>query len=78
MNGITILIWVTIAIIAIIAIILVKLHYRGKELENDEGSILEDAESLTKVFSSGKSMLSKIMMIIPIIQLILINPNPKA
>ena len=59
MNGITILIWVTIAIIAIIAIILVKLHYRGKELENDEGSILEDAESLTKVFSSGKSMLSK-------------------
>ena len=59
MNGITILIWVTIAIIAIIAIILVKLHYRGKELENDEGSILEDAESLTKVFSSGKSLLSK-------------------
>ncbi len=59
MNGITILIWVTIAIIAIIAIILVKLHYRGKELENDEGSILEDAGSLTKVFSSGKSMLSK-------------------
>ncbi|WP_405272519.1 ATPase [Methanobrevibacter sp.] len=59
MNGITILIWVTIAIIAIIAIILVKLHYRGKELENDEGSILEDAGSFTKVFSSGKSMLSK-------------------
>ena len=59
MNGITILIWITIAIIAIIAIILVKLHYRGKELENDEGSILEDAGSLTNVFSSGKSVLSK-------------------
>ncbi|MEE1128811.1 MAG: ATPase [Methanobrevibacter sp.] len=59
MNGITILIWITIAIIAIIAIILVKLHYRGEELEHDEGSILEDAGSINKVFSMGQSVLSR-------------------
>lgn len=59
MNGITILLWITIAIIAIIAIILVKLHYKGEELENDEGSILEDAGSINKVFSIGQSVLSR-------------------
>ena len=58
MNGITILLWITIAIIAIIAIIVVKLHYRGEELEKDEGSIIEDAGGLNKVFSAGQSILS--------------------
>ena len=55
MNGITILIWITIAIIAIIAIIAVKLHYKGEELENDEGSILPDTGSINEMLSSGKS-----------------------
>ncbi len=54
MNGITILIWITIAIIAIIAIIAVKLHYRGAELENDEGPILPDAGAINEILSSGK------------------------
>ena len=46
MNGITILIWVTIALIGIIAIVAVKLRFNHKELENDEGSILDDADVL--------------------------------
>lgn len=53
MNGITILIWITIAIIAIIAIIAVKLHYRGEELENDEGSILPDTGAINEILSSS-------------------------
>ena len=36
MNDITIILWITIALIAIIAIIIVKLHYKGDELEKDE------------------------------------------
>ena len=36
MNGFTILLWVTIFIIGIIAILAVKLHYKGDELEKDE------------------------------------------
>ena len=58
MNGITIIIWITIAIIAIIAIILVKLHYKGEELEKDDGSILEDTGSLSNLVSAGKNILS--------------------
>ena len=54
MNGITILIWITIAIIAIIAIIVVKLHYKGTELENDEGSILPDTGAINEILSSSK------------------------
>ena len=54
MNVITILIWITIAIIAIIAIIVVKLHYKGSELENDEGSILPDTGAINEILSSGK------------------------
>ena len=46
MNGITILVWVTIALIGIIAIVAVKLRFNHKELENDEGSILDDADVL--------------------------------
>ncbi|WP_458403661.1 hypothetical protein [Methanobrevibacter sp.] len=40
MNEITILIWITIFIIGLIAIILVKLHFKGEELEKDESSII--------------------------------------
>ncbi len=58
MNGITILIWITLALIALIAIIAVKLHYKGDELENDEGSILPDSNSISNLFDSGKSILS--------------------
>ena len=54
MNGITILIWITIAIIGIIAIILVKLHYKGEELETEDGSILPDTNSLSNLLSQGK------------------------
>ncbi|MDO5861186.1 hypothetical protein, partial [Methanobrevibacter sp.] len=59
MNGITILIWITIAIIGLIAAILVKLHYNGKQLETEDGSILEDAGSITNVFSKGQELLSR-------------------
>ena len=40
MNGLTLLLWITILIIGIIAIISVKLHYKGAELENDERPII--------------------------------------
>ena len=55
MNGITILIWITIALIAAIAIIAVKLHYKGDELEHQEGSILPGTESLNGILSVGKN-----------------------
>ena len=58
MNGITILIWITIAIIGIIAIILVKLHYSGEELETEQGSILPDTKSLSGIWSQGKEKIS--------------------
>lgn len=59
MNGITILSWITIAIIGIIAIILVKLHYKGDELEADETSILPSSESINKALSTGQEIISK-------------------
>ncbi|WP_405265286.1 hypothetical protein [Methanobrevibacter sp.] len=55
MNIITILIWITIAIIAAIAIIVVKLHYRGEELEHEEGSILPSGKSINDILSIGKN-----------------------
>ena len=55
MNIITILIWITIAIIAAIAIIVVKLHYRGDQLEHEEGSILPDGKSINESLSIGKN-----------------------
>jgi len=58
MNGITILIWLTIAIIGIIAIILVKLHFRGDELEKEEGFILNDNATLNKALSTGQDFIS--------------------
>ena len=55
MSIITILIWITIAIIAAIAIIVVKLHYRGDQLEHEEGSILPDGKSINESLSIGKN-----------------------
>ena len=46
MNGITILIWITIAIVGVISCILVKLHYKGDELEHDEKYIISNDYSL--------------------------------
>ncbi|MBR4447446.1 hypothetical protein [Methanobrevibacter sp.] len=56
---ITILIWITIAIIAAIAILGVRLHYRGNELEHEEGSILPSTESIDKVLTLGKEKINK-------------------
>ena len=57
MNILTILIWVTIVIIAAIAIIVVKLHYRGDELEHDEGSILPSNLNISKALNNGKNLI---------------------
>jgi hypothetical protein len=58
MNIITILIWITIAIIAAIAIVLVKLHFRGDELEHEEGSILPSGKSINEMLNSGKNKIA--------------------
>ena len=55
MNLITILIWITIAIIAAISIIAVKLHYKGNELEHEEGSILPGTEKINDALTIGKN-----------------------
>lgn len=53
MNVITILIWITIAIIAAIAIIVVKLHYANDELETEEKSMLSDGTDAMQNALSG-------------------------
>lgn len=58
MNLITILIWVTIFIIGAIAIIGVKLHYKGDQLEHEEGSILPSGESIGKAVNFGKDLIA--------------------
>ncbi len=58
MNGTTLLIWINIVIIAIIAIIAVKLYYRRKKAEPKEESIFPDSKSINNVFDSKKSFLS--------------------
>ena len=58
MNDITIILWITIALIAIIAIIIVKLHYKGDELEQDEGSILPSTESINNALNAGKNTIN--------------------
>lgn len=58
MNLITILIWVTIAVIGAIAIISVKLHYKGDQLEHEEGSILPSTESIDKALNLGKDKIT--------------------
>ena len=54
----TILIWVTIIIIGAIAILAVKLHYKGNELEHEEGSILPSAKSINETLNKGKEKIS--------------------
>ena len=58
MNIITILIWITIAIIAAIAIIVVKLHFRGDELEHEEGSILPSGKGISEMLNINKDKIS--------------------
>ena len=60
MNDITIILWITIALIAVIAIILVKLHYKGDELEKDEGSILPSTESINNALNAGKNTINSL------------------
>ncbi len=55
MNGITILIWITIALIGVISIIAVKLRLGGKALESDEKSIIPNSESLKNLLSRDES-----------------------
>ena len=57
MNIVTILIWLTIVIIGAIAILGVRLHYRGNELEHDEGSILP-TESIDKILTISKEKIN--------------------
>lgn len=58
MNLITILIWVTIVIIGAIGIIAVKLHYKGDQLETEEGSILPSTESINEAINIGKEKIN--------------------
>lgn len=60
MNDITIILWITIALIAVIAIILVKLHYKGDELEKDEESILPSTESINNALNAGKNTINSL------------------
>ena len=54
MNGITILIWITIIIVGIIAIILVKLHYNGDELEKEESILFSTDNCISELISKRK------------------------
>lgn len=58
MNLITILIWITIAIIGAIAIIGVKLRFKGDELEHEEGSILPSTEEINEALNKGKNIIN--------------------
>ena len=59
MNGMTIFIWIAIAIIGIISIVAVKMHYKGNELGTDELSILNDNKTINKMINAGQNLLSK-------------------
>ncbi len=54
MNSLTVILWITIFIIGLIAIIAVKLHYRGDELEKDEKSILS-SDKFDGILSYGQN-----------------------
>lgn len=54
MNETTILVWVNIAIIGIIAIIIVKLYFRKDELEKDESPLIPK-DSIDELVQSGKN-----------------------
>jgi hypothetical protein len=56
MNDLTILLWITIFIIGVIAIISVKLHYKGDELEKDNTSILP-TDKIGDIISYGQNKL---------------------
>ncbi|MGX8693393.1 MAG: ATPase [Methanobrevibacter sp.] len=58
MNGLTIVIWIIIAIIGIVSIISVKKHYRGNELGNNELSKLKDDNAINKLINAGQNILS--------------------
>ena len=58
MNETTILVWINIAIVGIIAIIIVKLYFRKDELEKDESPLLSK-DSLNKLSQSSENNLSK-------------------
>ena len=55
----TIFIWIAIAIIGIISIVAVKMHYKGNELGTDELSILNDNKTINKMINAGQNLLSK-------------------
>ena len=57
MNGLTVLLWITIIIIGVIAIIAVKLHYKGDELEKDETSIIP-TDTIDGLISYGQEKIS--------------------
>ena len=59
MNGITILIWIIIAIIGIAAAIMVKKHYNGDKLTNSVEPKLNDTERTNSILNSGKNILSR-------------------
>ena len=59
MNGITILIWIIIAIIGIAAAIMVKKHYNGDKLTNRVEPKLNDTERTNSILNSGKNILSR-------------------
>jgi hypothetical protein len=54
MNETTILVWVNIAIIGIIAIIVVKLYFRKDELEKDDSPLIPK-DSIDELVQSGKN-----------------------
>ena len=58
MNETTILVWINIAIVGIIAIIIVKLYFRKDELEKDDSPLLSK-DSLNKLSQSSENNLSK-------------------
>ena len=57
---VTILIWITIIILGAIAIIVVKLRYKGNELEHEEGLILPNAEDINKTINMGKNKINSL------------------
>ncbi|WP_298520598.1 ATPase [uncultured Methanobrevibacter sp.] len=58
MNGTTLLIWMNILIIAIIAIVAVKLYYMRKRESNGIGTNSFDFEFLSNALDSGKNFIS--------------------
>ena len=56
MNETTILVWINIAIVSIIAIIIVKLYFRKDELEKDDSPLLSK-DSLNKLSQSSEKII---------------------